>query len=284
MLLGERYFVHEDAPYCRAHYLDIAGERCAKCNLVVDGGLRALGRVWHEECLRCAESDRPLAVGTAYLHEGQPVAPDARLVTAPRCHACGEAAVVGRVYAHGCVYHDECFRCVHCRVLIGERKYVVFDGEPYLDGCYQKLFGSSAGDAMRTQVHGAKRRYAISVPLLLSLGASALNDFRSKHEEMLPAVRRLVREAGIVELTSFLFQPPAVSKPSLLLSMLIPATLEADEALPGLLAADRVGQQWQDLLTGAHDAAAVRGRPWWENITKELGVDQPSAGGAEKEN
>ena len=56
------------------------------------------------------------------------------------------------------------------------------------------------------------------------------------------------------------------------------------EVAVDVLAADRVGQQWQDLLTGAHDAAAVRGRPWWENITKELGVDQPSAGGAEKEN
>ena len=43
-LLGERHFAHEDKPYCRAHYLERAGERCARCGDVVDGGLRALGR------------------------------------------------------------------------------------------------------------------------------------------------------------------------------------------------------------------------------------------------
>ena len=141
------------------------------------GGLRALGRVWHDDCLRCAETDEPLAPGTAYLHEGRPVAPAARLRTAPNCHACGEPAISERVYAHGCVYHSSCFRCAHSRELIGERKFVVFDGEPYLDGHYQKLFGASAGEARRTQVHGAPSRYAVHVPLLLSLGSAGLRAF-----------------------------------------------------------------------------------------------------------
>ena len=276
MLLGERYFVHEQLPYCREHYLDLAGERCGACGLVVDGGLKALGRAWHDECFRCAETNEPLGVGRAFLHEGRPIGPDARLVTAARCHACSEPAVVGRIFAHGCVYHSDCFRCVHCRVLIGERKFVVFDGEPYLEGCYQKLFGASAGEAMRTQIHGTHHRFAVQVPLQMQLGTSALANFRTKHEEMLPQVRRLLREAGITQFASFIFLPPAVSKPSLILQMLIPTTLDAETILNELLQADRIGQQWQELLTSAHDSAAARGNSWWSTISRELGTEEGS--------
>lgn len=269
-LLGERHFAHEGKPYCRVHYLERAGEKCAKCGVIVDGGVRALGRAWHEECLRCAESDEQLGPGTAYLHEGRPVAPASRLKTAPRCHACGEPAISDRLYAHGCVYHDSCFKCVHCRAHIGERKFVVFDGEPYLDGCYQKLFGASAGEAMRTQVHGTLVRHAVNVPLLLSLGATGRREFAVKHGEMMPAVRRLLRESGVQQFTSFLFEPPAVSKPSLVLTMLLPATIDANDALPTLLAEDKVGLQWMQLLDSVHDVGASRNHPWHTSVTKEL--------------
>ena len=109
-LLGERYFAHEGQPFCRTHFLERAGERCAACNGIVDGGLRALGRAWHEGCLRCAESDQPLIEGSAFLHEGRPIAPTERVRTAPRCHACGDPATSNRVYAHGAVYHSDCFQ------------------------------------------------------------------------------------------------------------------------------------------------------------------------------
>ena len=62
-----------------------------------------------------------------------------------------------------------------------------------------------------------------------------------------------------------------MSKPSLLLQMQIPATLDAEEALPQLLHADRVGQQWSELITSGHDQPASRGNPWWSTIVQELG-------------
>ena len=270
-LLGERYFVHEDRIFCREHYLARAAEHCAGCGGVVDGGLRALGRAWHEGCLRCAVSDEPLVVGEAFLHEGRPVAPTARERTAPRCQGCGEPATANRVYAHGVVYHHDCFRCVHCRAIIGERRFVMFDSEPYLDGCYQKLFGASAGEAMRAQLHGEIQRYALSVPLLPSLGAPGLQRFLIKHEELLPSVRRMLREHGIVQFGSFLFEPPAVSKPLLLLHMQIPVMLDAAEVLPQLLQTDRIGQEWEQLVASVHDAPGSRGRAWYENMVRECG-------------
>ena len=60
----------------------------------VDGGLRALGRVWHDGCLRCEVSGAVLREGTFYVHEGRTIAKEARAETAPLCAACGEPALV----------------------------------------------------------------------------------------------------------------------------------------------------------------------------------------------
>ena len=74
-----------------------------------------------------------------------------------------------------------------------------------------------------------------------------------------------------MQFASFLFAPPVVSKPSLVLHMQIPATLDAEEALPQLLQADRVGQQWEQLVASVHDAPASRGNPWWATIVQDIG-------------
>jgi L-rhamnose mutarotase len=282
-LLGDKYFEHGDKPYCRAHYLELAAERCAKCGLVVDGGLHALGRAWHPECLRCAQTDEPLEPGSAFMHEGRLVGPTARLKSAPRCHACNEPAVKDRLFAEGKIYHKDCFKCVHCRTVIGERKYVNFDGEPYLEGCYQKLFGSSAGEQKRTQVHGSLVRHVVTVPLLLSLGATGLTTFIKKHEEMLPAVRRLLRESGVQQFSTFVFLPPAISKPNMVISMQLPWAMDAETAFPAMLSDQKVGQQWVQLLDSVHDTGASRGNPWYLSITRELGPSTSSTGEVEYE-
>lgn len=55
------------------------------------------------------------------------------------------------------------------------------------------------------------------------------------------------------------------------------ATLEAEEALPKLLQADRVGSEWEQLLASVHDAPASRGNAWWASIVPEMGADLSSA-------
>eukprot|EP00966_Prymnesium_polylepis_P297847 6881708-Prymnesium_polylepis.1 len=108
-----------------------------------------------------------------------------------------------------------------------------------------------------------------------------------------------MREAGVTALQTFLFQPPMVTKPSLALTFAMPAALDAKEVRPAardppsaarppcarragslrrcsdarpllcgghaaqefveLLQQDRVGQEWMQLLTSSHDAAAAKG-------------------------
>ena len=58
--------------------------------------------------------------------------------------------------------------------MLAARRFVEFEGEPYLDGCYQKLFGAAAGPEMQSLVAGSTAvRYAIHVPLLMNAMGTA---------------------------------------------------------------------------------------------------------------
>ena len=141
----------------------------SRCDEPVDGGLRALGRAWHDACLTCQHSGEALGEGDFYLHEGAPLSGAALRHTAPLCASCGEPALKARLYRHppyspwlhsprlyllwvhslwphlpwlylltmkarlfamGDAYHRACFRCACCQAEIGERRFVPHDGEP----------------------------------------------------------------------------------------------------------------------------------------------------------
>ena len=80
----------------------------------MDGGLRALGRVWHESCFTCQQSGEALGEGDFYLHEGKPLSAAALRHTAPLCAGCGEPVLKARLFAMGNAYHRACFRCEDC--------------------------------------------------------------------------------------------------------------------------------------------------------------------------
>jgi hypothetical protein len=65
--LGERYWQHERRPYCAEHFAARTAEPCGRCGEPVAAGLRALGRAWHEGCLRCDLTGVSLSDGTAYM-------------------------------------------------------------------------------------------------------------------------------------------------------------------------------------------------------------------------
>ena len=72
----------------------------SRCDEPVDGGLRALGRAWHDACLTCQHSGEALGEGDFYLHEGAPLSGAALRHTAPLCASCGEPALKARLYRH----------------------------------------------------------------------------------------------------------------------------------------------------------------------------------------
>lgn len=253
--LGEMYYEHKGKPYCAEHHTLRTASRCAKCEGPVGRGVSALGRAWHHECFTCSISGAPLGPGSFFIHDGKPVAPAERDNLAPRCAECGEGATSDRLWAMGrraathppnpplfawCprppyvrlsqripvppsagrFHHSKCFVCVHCKAHIGERRFVVLDGEPYLEGCYHKVFGGSAPAEMQAAVSGVRRRYAIAVPLSLSNlgGEQGLPRFLAAHKRLMAAAKRGLRERGVLDVHSFL--STAISGlPMLLLSL-----------------------------------------------------------------
>lgn len=164
-----------------------------------------------------------------YLLDGKAIAPDALQRASPICAVCNQPALTNRLAVSGLVLHYDCFTCAHCKEVIGERRFVWHDEEPYLDGCYQKLFGGTAEKSIKSLLHEPQRRYALWVPLQSALGPSGLANFMRKHSELLTDVKRELRERCVSELHTFMFQAPAVAKPALLITFSMPSSLNARE-------------------------------------------------------
>lgn len=130
-------------------------------------------------------------------------------------------------------HHVQCFVCVHCKVQIGGRRFVALDGEPYLEGCYHKLFGGSAPADVQAAVGGMRRRYAIAVPLSLpSLGGEqALPAFRASHHRLLGSARRELRERGVLDVHTF-FSVALSGMPMLLLGLSFRDDADAQVVVP----------------------------------------------------
>ena len=137
--LGEHYYMHESKVFCLEHYQLRTSEACAGCGKPVGHGLRALGRVWHEGCLKCDVSGAPITLGgdqaakgvgagagggggkilkgkaDFYLHHGRAVCPEEFERGSVLCAVCKKPAPTDRVYALGRFMHSECFTCAHSK-------------------------------------------------------------------------------------------------------------------------------------------------------------------------
>lgn len=109
--------------YCESCYLTLFGKKCAGCEKVILGeGLRFGEQNYHRVCFKCAVCDQALAQGAAHSIKGMP--------------ACGECydnqfkekcVVCHQVVAEGILFkeqrfHQECFKCRTCGLLLADRK------------------------------------------------------------------------------------------------------------------------------------------------------------------
>ena len=311
--LGLEYHEHDGELLCTEHFVLRNAPPCARCEgPVAGGGVSALGRAWHRECFVCSDSGKPLGVGMLgppspsrplappfsfapatmpdrsssgcspdagpfQVREGLPVAHGARQT--PLCAECGEPADSDRLYAMGRFHHVACFVCVHCKARIGGRRFVVHDGEPYLESCFQKVFGEPAPHAPSShEGAGERRHYAGMVPLSLDkLGGSAgLAAFSAQHQRLLPAARRALRDQiGFYDLHAFLLTSNA-SRPGLVLTLSCRDHVDARAELQAALGELAPCREWGALLTSVYDTTSSRGQPWWGSLALELQPAEPA--------
>lgn len=290
LALGEQYYLFESNVCCLEHYLQRTSEPCGACGMPVGSGISALGRSWHHGCLKCVVSGKPITLGgdeeavlegnaDFYLHQGQAVSPSEFERGSPLCAVCGKPAPSDRVYARGRFMHTGCFKCAHCGQLIGNRRFVEFDGEPYLEGCYHKLFGASAAPEMKHFSRRELKSYAISISLNQAElgGPNGVRRFAEAHAKLLREVAPRLRELGVVELRCFHFAP----KPVLMLSFAVNDESDPRE-LFATLGTQPGCEEWDRMLADAVEVRRVGGElvKWYDTLAADALAIRPQADNA----
>ncbi|KAH9519209.1 Muscle LIM protein Mlp84B [Bulinus truncatus] len=141
-------------------------DKCPKCNKNVYFAeeVRALGRKYHKQCLKCSQCgkfldstncndhDDDIFCNTCYRRNFGPnsaapaTAPDTDAVKAPlssdSCQRCGKAVYMAeRCTGGGKYFHKRCFRCNACGVSLDSTRLSVREDEIYCKSCYAKNFG-----------------------------------------------------------------------------------------------------------------------------------------------
>jgi hypothetical protein len=116
--LEKGYYKYKNRPYCANHIAILLGIKCASCGEGVVGGVKALSKVYHEACFKCASCGIKFGDdgffelnGAAYCKE------DAikQKMQLPTCAKCDEKVVDGVVIsALEKSWHAKCFRCNDC--------------------------------------------------------------------------------------------------------------------------------------------------------------------------
>jgi len=107
--------------FCHLDWHELFAPKCKHCKTPILGEhIVALGQHWHYGHFFCAECGDPFEQGMTHIEKDgyawcincQTKRTERR---APKCKMCGVAVIGQYLRALGGEWHDECFRCAHCR-------------------------------------------------------------------------------------------------------------------------------------------------------------------------
>eukprot|EP01006_Ploeotia_vitrea_P017312 TRINITY_DN48417_c0_g1_i1.p1 TRINITY_DN48417_c0_g1~~TRINITY_DN48417_c0_g1_i1.p1 ORF type:complete len:908 (+),score=105.62 TRINITY_DN48417_c0_g1_i1:38-2725(+) len=122
---GAMFMVSNNQPVHSKCYHQVAESdpsvpKCAVCKkAVVQGGTKAWGETYHQECFLCTVCNQPLSGGKfTVTNDNQPCHihcwEEDEKRKAPKCYRCGEGVVGDSVEAVQRTYHPQCFICCIC--------------------------------------------------------------------------------------------------------------------------------------------------------------------------
>jgi hypothetical protein len=125
------YFERDGQAYCEDDFKVKFCKKCPACEeYVVEGGLEALGDMWHDGCLVCHECNEALVSSAHRGDDGHVYCKEHYMNKfASKCPSCGDAVEGDAVEALGGVWHAHCFVCKECSVdLMIDGKFFELDG------------------------------------------------------------------------------------------------------------------------------------------------------------
>ncbi|XP_037552387.1 four and a half LIM domains protein 2-like isoform X2 [Nematolebias whitei] len=145
-LLGQKYILREEQPYCIKCYEGLFSSICELCNKLISCTSKDLSykdRHWHSECFLCNTCsrslvDRPFAAKNDLLMCIECYCTE----YSAKCHACLNTIMPGtkKMEHKGNSWHEKCFVCSSCQQPIGTRSFVKKEGSNYCLPCYEKQF------------------------------------------------------------------------------------------------------------------------------------------------
>jgi len=122
------YMIEEGFMYCEDHHVELFAPRftgCAKCICYDSVMVAALDVVWHDKCFVCMRCEAPLSGedGTSFefvQHSGDVYCKNCfEENCCEKCVECGFPITSRRLEHEGHLWHEECFTCYECGVLLG---------------------------------------------------------------------------------------------------------------------------------------------------------------------
>lgn len=119
--LSETFYIHEESPYCRDHFLDVSADRCRSCTKVIEQEFVFGINEWkyHVGCFKCEVCAKPLE--QYFVKDDKAFCLEDFLSQfGEDCAKCGTKisgamhAVDGVAAAEGLKWHTECFTCCVC--------------------------------------------------------------------------------------------------------------------------------------------------------------------------
>jgi len=128
--LSETFYIHEESPYCRDHFLDVSADRCRSCTKVIEQEFVFGINEWkyHVGCFKCEVCAKPLE--QYFVKDDKAFCLEDFLTQfGEDCAKCGTKisgamhAVDGVAAAEGLKWHTECFTCCVCAKLLEDEVF-----------------------------------------------------------------------------------------------------------------------------------------------------------------
>jgi len=135
-LIEGEYYMTGDS---RFHASCIELFDCHKCGKTITGSeMVAIGRHYHIDCFTCGECGTKLP-SRFYNRDGTPVCESCSNKTAEGnrlfCSDCSKSISETYVSYEGKTYHDECFKCYSCKVILPIDDFYNVKGNPHCLNC-----------------------------------------------------------------------------------------------------------------------------------------------------
>ncbi|XP_048471034.1 filamin-binding LIM protein 1-like isoform X2 [Rhincodon typus] len=101
---------------------------CAFCNQLIPTmtpAVEAMGKIFHEDCLKCRKCQCKLVGKTYFNLDDNPHCDSCYRDTLEKCEKCRKPIMDQFTKAMDKAFHSECFRCVVCNRLIGSERFGV---------------------------------------------------------------------------------------------------------------------------------------------------------------